>query len=60
MGDIINFAVTNADAIFGATTAVLAAALAIVKLTPTPKDDEVVGKVMEIAQKVAGFLKPKA
>ena len=60
MGDVINFVVTNADAIFGATTAVLAAALAIVKLTPTKKDDEIVEGAMAVFTKIASILKPKA
>ncbi len=45
MESAITFVVTNADALMVAGIAVVAAAAAIAKLTPTPKDDAVVSKV---------------
>lgn len=58
--DIFNFIVANSEAILAAISAVLAAALVIVKLTPNKTDDEIVGKVQGIFMKIAEFFKPKA
>jgi len=53
MKDIIQFVTANSDGIIGAITAVVAAASAIAALTPTPKDDTVVGKLYKIVDWLA-------
>jgi len=53
MKDIIQFITANSDGIIGAITAVVAAASAIAALTPTPKDDTVVGKLYKIVDWLA-------
>lgn len=58
--DIINFIVSNTETILASISALLAAAVLIVKLTPTPADDEIVGKVQGVFVKISEFLKPKA
>lgn len=58
--EAINFVVANSDTILASISAVLAAAMLIVKLTPTPADDEIVGKIQGVFVKIASFLKPKA
>lgn len=58
--EVINFVVANSETILASISAVLAALMLIVKLTPTPADDEFVGKIQGVFVKIASFLKPKA
>lgn len=60
MGEAFTWAVANVDSILVAVLAVHAAALAIVNLTPTPKDDEIVAKAYKVVEFVAGFVTKKA
>lgn len=50
----------NWDGILAVIVAAHALALAIVNLTPTPKDDEIVGKVYKVIEALAGVLTRKA
>jgi len=45
---MIDYILTNKDGLFGALTAIIAAASAIAALTPTPKDDTFIGKAYKI------------
>jgi hypothetical protein len=56
MTGIIAFIVTNGPEILGVLFAVHAAALAIVNLTPTPKDNDVVAKYYRILEILAGIV----
>ncbi len=51
---------TNGDAIAAALLATHAAAVAIVNLTPTPKDDEILAKLYKPIEWLAGILTKKA
>lgn len=57
--DIIAFLTENVEEIFVALFAIHAAALAIVQLTPTPKDDEIVAKVYRVIEVLAGLFSKK-
>jgi hypothetical protein len=52
----ITFITTHGPEIIAALIAVHAAAVAIVNLTPTPKDDEVVGKIYRVIEILAGIV----
>ena len=56
MAEIIAFIVTNGPEILGVLFAIHAAALAIVNLTPTPKDDEAVAKYYRVLEILAGIV----
>jgi len=45
---MINYILENKNELFGVVTAVIAAASAIAALTPTPKDDTLIGKAYKI------------
>lgn len=45
---MISYIIENKEQLFGAVTAVIAAASAIAALTPTPKDDTLIGKAYKI------------
>jgi hypothetical protein len=45
---MIDYILTNKGGLFGALTAIIAAASAIAALTPTPKDDTFIGKAYKI------------
>lgn len=60
MQDIINFIVSNLDAIFAVILATHAVAVGIVNLTPTPKDDAIVAKVYTVIESLAGIFTHKA
>lgn len=45
---MINYILANKDELFGVVTAIIAAASAIAALTPTPKDDTIIGKAYKI------------
>lgn len=47
------------DDIFAVLFAIHAAAVAIVRLTPTPKDDAIVAKVLNVLEKLASLLSVK-
>lgn len=57
--NLINFIIANLDTLFAVLFGLQAAAAAIVKLTPTTKDDAIVGKVLQFLEMVAGFLAVK-
>jgi len=44
----MNWIIENWTAIFGAITAVVTAASAIAAITPTPKDDKIIGKLYKV------------
>jgi len=58
--DALNWVLANGEGIFAVVIALHAAALAIVNLTPTPKDDAVVAKVYGVIEVVAGIVTKKA
>jgi len=45
---MINYILENKEDLFGVVTAIIAAASAIAALTPTPKDDTIIGKAYKI------------
>ena len=45
---MIDYILENKDELFGIVTAVIAAASAIAALTPTPKDDTIIGKAYKV------------
>ena len=53
MKEIIAYITENASALISTATAIVAAASAIAALTPTPKDDTVVGKLYKIVDWLA-------
>ena len=53
MKEIITYITENASALISTATAIVAAASAIASLTPTPKDDTVVGKLYKIVDWLA-------
>lgn len=56
---MINWVTANWDGILAVVSAVHVLALAIVNLTPTPKDDAFVAKVYTVVEKVAGIFTAK-
>ena len=57
---MINYIVENKEQLFGIVTAVIAAASAIAALTPTPKDDNLIGKAYKVVDWLAlNFFKAK-
>ena len=60
MADVIAFLTENVEEIFVALFAIHAAALAVVNLTPTPKDDEIVSKVYKVIEVLAGIFTRKS
>ncbi len=45
---MIDYIIQNKEELFGIVTTVIAAASAIAALTPTPKDDSIIGKVYKV------------
>jgi hypothetical protein len=45
---MIDYILNNKEQLFGVVTAVIAAASAIAALTPTPKDDTIIGKAYKL------------
>ena len=45
---MINYILENKEELFGVITAIIAAASAIAALTPTPKDDTIIGKAYKV------------
>lgn len=54
--NIINLVKAHAVDILAITGAVYTIALTIVKLTPSPKDDEILSKVYAVVHKLIGIL----
>ena len=54
--NVVDFLFSNWSEIVGIAGAVHLLALAIVNLTPTPKDDEIYGKVYKVIEKMAGII----
>lgn len=50
---MINYIIENKEQLFGIVTAVIAAASAIAALTPTPKDDTIIGKAYKLVDWLA-------
>lgn len=55
MTEIVTFLTENWDGIVAVLVAVHGLALAIVNLTPTPADDEVLGKIYKVIEALAGI-----
>jgi hypothetical protein len=45
---MIDYIIQNKEELFGVLTAIIAAASAIAALTPTPKDDTIIGKAYKV------------
>lgn len=58
--EAVNFIIENWDAIFAVVFAVHAAAVLVVNLTPTPKDNEVLASIYPWIEKAAGLFSKKA
>jgi len=52
---LMDYLINNWSEIVGIAGAVHLLALAIVNLTPTPKDDEIYGKAYKVIEKLAGI-----
>ncbi len=50
---MIDYIIENKEQLFGIVTAVIAAASAIAALTPTPKDDTIIGKAYKLVDWLA-------
>jgi hypothetical protein len=50
---MIDYILNNKEQLFGIVTAVIAAASAIAALTPTPKDDTIIGKAYKLVDWLA-------
>lgn len=57
---IVDFAVANWAGIMAVIVAAHGLALAVVNLTPTPKDNEVVAKAYRVVEWIAGLVTSKA
>ena len=57
---MLDWITTNWDAILALLAAIHVLALAVVNLTPTPKDDEFVAKIYSFVEKFAGIFTSKA
>lgn len=60
MNEVVSFVTENWEAIAATIAAAHALALAIVNLTPTPKDNEFLAKVYGWVEVVAGLFTKKA
>lgn len=58
--EIVTWFQENWAAVVGAIVAIHAAALAVVNLTPTPKDNEALAKVYPWIERLAGLVSNKA
>ena len=56
MTGIVAYIITHGPEVLGVLFAIHAAALAIVNLTPTPKDDEVVSRYYRVLEILAGIV----
>lgn len=57
---MFEWVIENGAGIAAALLALHTAAVAIVNLTPTPKDNEIVGKAYKVIEIIAGILTRKA
>lgn len=57
---MIDTILNNWEGILAVIAGAHALAVAVVNLTPTPKDDEIVGKVYKVVEVVAGVVTRKA
>jgi len=57
---MLEFVMDNVDGILAVVAALHLLAVAIVNLTPTPKDDEIVGKIYKVVEVLAGLVSNKA
>lgn len=55
MESLFTFCVENSSALFAALLAAHGLAVAVVNLTPTPKDDEFVAKAYKVIEFLAGI-----
>ena len=53
MKELISYVVGNIDTILATITAIVAAASSVAALTPTPKDDDLFGKIYKIVDWLA-------
>jgi hypothetical protein len=56
----MNFIIENWDAFLTVLAAMHGLAVAIVNLTPTPKDDEIIAKIYKVVEVLAGILTDRA
>lgn len=56
----MDYLLNNWSEIVGIAGAIHLLALAIVNLTPTPKDDEIYGKAYKVIEKLAGIVSKMA
>ena len=56
----MNFITENWEAFLAVLAALHGLAIAIVNLTPTPKDDEVIAKIYRVVEILAGILTDRA
>lgn len=52
----MNWIVENWEGVVATLVALHALAVAVVNLTPTPKDDEILGKIYRVVEVVAGLV----
>lgn len=57
---MVDWVVANWEGLMAALVALHALALAVVNLTPTPKDDEAVAKIYKFIELLAGVFTSKA
>lgn len=57
---MVEFVVDNAEALLAVLVALHAVAVAIVNLTPTPKDNEIVARVYRVIEVLAGLFSRRA
>jgi hypothetical protein len=60
MADVIAYLTGNLEGLMVVLFAVHALALAVVNLTPTPKDDAIVAKLYSVLEVVAGLVSKRA
>lgn len=53
MSELINWVTANWDSVLGIVTAIVTVASLVVKLTPTPKDDAVLAKILAVFKLLA-------
>jgi len=56
----MNFITENWEALLAVLAALHGLAIAIVNLTPTPKDNEVIAKIYRVVEILAGILSDRA
>jgi len=56
---MVDFVLNNAVALVAVVVAALAFAKAVAKVTPTPKDDEILRQIESVVERVLGNGKPE-